>query len=144
MWGGDDSMVIIYKSKGYTLIELIVVFAIIGVLAAIAYPSYQNYVIKTRRANMMADMQNMASQIESKKMMLGGYANIPASSIVASASSESQKLYAVEINPLSNEWVITATPNASGQMKNDGNLQLHADGRKCRAGKCGTGDEWRE
>lgn len=137
-------MVVANELKGFTIIELAIVVAIIGVLAAIAYPSYQNYIIQTNRANMMADMQNMASQIESKKMMLGGYANIPTASIVASASPESQKLYAVEIDPLSNEWVITATPNTSGQMKDDGNLQLHADGRKCRAGKCGTGDEWRE
>ncbi|WP_276591250.1 type IV pilin protein [Moraxella bovis] len=136
-------MVIENKSKGFTLVELMLAVAVIGILAAIAYPSYQNYIIKTKRANMMADMQNMAGQIESKKMMLGGYANIPTAPIISSASPESSELYNVVIAPLTDQWVITATPNASGQMKNDGNLQLHADGRKCRAGRCGTGDEWR-
>ncbi|UUZ49824.1 prepilin-type N-terminal cleavage/methylation domain-containing protein [Massilia sp. B-10] len=35
--------------QGMTLVELLIVMAIVGVLAALAYPSYANYVLKTRR-----------------------------------------------------------------------------------------------
>lgn len=38
------------KKNGYTLIELLVTMAIVGILASIAIPSYNNYVIKSRRA----------------------------------------------------------------------------------------------
>lgn len=39
------------KKNGFTLIELMIVVAIVGILAAIAYPSYQEYVARARRAD---------------------------------------------------------------------------------------------
>lgn len=39
------------KQKGFTLVELMIVVAIVGILAAIAYPSYQEYVARARRAD---------------------------------------------------------------------------------------------
>lgn len=52
------------KSKGFTLIELMIVVAIIGVLAAIALPAYQQHVVKTRRATAAACLIEMTQFME--------------------------------------------------------------------------------
>lgn len=54
----------IMKKNGFTLIELMIVVVILGILAAIAYPSYQEQVRQTRRANAQANLMELASYME--------------------------------------------------------------------------------
>ncbi|MDP2179731.1 type IV pilin protein [Methylicorpusculum sp.] len=50
--------------QGFTLIELMITVAIIGILAGIAYPSYQDHVFKSRRADAKAALSGLANAME--------------------------------------------------------------------------------
>jgi type IV pilus assembly protein PilE len=61
---GQATIARIVRSRGFTLIELMIVVAIIAVLAAIAYPSYTSYITKTRRNAATACLSEYANYME--------------------------------------------------------------------------------
>ena len=142
--------------RGFTLIEMMIVVAIIGVLAAIAYPSYQQYVIKSKRTDMMSEMHNIASEIEGRKLAQGGYSVISDSIKADFATAyprQGAALYNVTINPtpltppdneLTSKWTITAETIDDTQVDGDGDLSLNYQGIKCRAAVCGSDNSWNE
>lgn len=52
------------RQRGFNLIELMIVVAIIGILATFAYPSYQEYIQKSRRSDAMGALTGLANAME--------------------------------------------------------------------------------
>jgi len=66
------------RASGFTLIELLIVIAVLGVIVAIGYPSYQEQVRKARRAEGMGELLEMADRLERRYSDQGTYAGITA------------------------------------------------------------------
>ncbi|GAB6067341.1 type IV pilin protein [Methylothermus subterraneus] len=97
------------KTKGFTLIEVMVTAAIVAVLAAIAYPFYQSHVVKTRRNAAKACLMELAQYMEryyTTKMSYAG-ASLPSTSCQTELASFYS--FAFEGTPSATSYTVKAT-----------------------------------
>ena len=76
------------NQRGFTLIELMITLAVIGILAAIAYPSYQSAVRKSHRNDGTSALLEAAQRLEIHRDRTAAYTNNPAEANILTTSTE--------------------------------------------------------
>lgn len=124
------------RQKGFTLIELMIVVVVVGILAAIAIPSYQEYVRRGYRAEARAGLLQAAQWMERAMTATGAY---PSSAALAATSMSAvpSATYAIAaIVPVGAvTYTLTATAQNAQVGDKCGDFTLGHDGLRGAKGK---------
>lgn len=123
------------KNKtGFTLVELMIVVAVIAILVAIAYPSYQNYRIRTNRADVKTELMRVSQRLQSYYVINHNYTSATITSVGGTASypSTGTAYYTVglTVDTDGQGYTLTATPVTGTVQASNGVVCLNQSGYK--------------
>lgn len=128
------------RQKGFTFIEMIIAVMIIAILAAFAYPQYQQYIINGNRVDVQSEMVQIAQRIENYKLARSTYNDVDLSQAGIFGGSafpkQGKSLYTLALTLNAQDgivtgWVLEATPKTDGIQKDNGIVRLNNLGHKC-------------
>jgi type IV pilus assembly protein PilE len=134
------------KQSGFTLIELMITVAIVGILGSVAYPSYVSHIVKTKRNAAESFMMTVANRQEQTMLNARSYfavatgttAEWTAANLAIPAEVSSNYTVTVAANNAATPptFTVTATPSAIQAAKDTkcGILTLDQTGTKTKSG----------
>ncbi|WP_042862451.1 type IV pilin protein [Acinetobacter modestus] len=129
----------VMRDRGFTLIELMIVITIIAIVAAFAFPSYQEYVRKAKRTDAESDMMAISNRLQ--KYKIANFSFLKANAVpitlsdIGQASQSPQSgtpLYNLSLsNVTATTWLLTATPITTSTQYGNGHIVLNHRGQRC-------------
>jgi prepilin-type N-terminal cleavage/methylation domain len=120
--------------RGFTLLELMIAVAVVAILAAIAYPSYQSHLISSRRASAQSHLMDIAQHEQQYYLDARNYtADMSTSGLNMTTPSDVSSYYTISIAVTSGApptFTATATPITGTSQANDGALSINNSGVK--------------
>ena len=119
--------------RGFTLIEAMIVVAIIGIIVAFGYPSYRDQVMKSRRADGMSGLLELADRLERHYSDVGTYTKSDGSDIAVADvfPGFSSDYYTLTIDAQDNlNFTVSATRKGTQSKDKCGTFTLTSQGEK--------------
>lgn len=135
----------ICAAAGFTLVELMITVAIIAILTAIAYPSYQQYILKSHRVDAKTALLDLATRQERFFTLQNTYTSAPlalgygATSFPMTVQSGDQSYYALSMQQVNNAassptYTAIATPIGAQQRDTCGTYSINQLGVQTNTG----------
>lgn len=126
------------RQRGFTLIELMIVIALVAILTGIALPSYTQYVTRSSRESVQAELIELAGVQDKISLnsnaytasVTGAYTGSSTGGLGLTSGKSRDTRYTISAAVVGASFTLTATPVAGTTQAGDGNLTIDSQGAR--------------